>query len=77
MVSTPREVWWHWGKIGLGSDVDDQIHADHNVELEVTVEEPVACEGDDGNMEKVMCFSYYWDIDRIIPGLLALNRITT
>lgn len=42
VVTAPREVRWHRRQIGLGTDVDDEVHTDQDVELEVAVEQPVA-----------------------------------
>lgn len=38
VVTAPREVGWHRRQIGLGTDVDDEVHTDQDVELEVAVE---------------------------------------
>lgn len=42
VVATPGEVRRHWRQVGLCAHVDDEVHADDNVEHEVAVEEPVA-----------------------------------
>jgi len=42
MVPASGESWRHRGKVGLCADVKDKVHADHNVEKKVTVEEPIA-----------------------------------
>lgn len=42
MVTAARETRRHWGQVGLCADVKNEIHADHNVEKKVTVEEPIA-----------------------------------
>lgn len=38
MVTTFREIRWHWRQIGLRPDVYHQIHANHYVELEMAME---------------------------------------
>lgn len=35
----------------MGADLQDQVHSYHDVEQEVTVEQPESCTGRDGNME--------------------------
>lgn len=41
-MATPREVRRHRWQISLCAHMHDQVHADDNVEHEVTMEEPVA-----------------------------------
>lgn len=44
MVAARREAGRHRRQIGQRAYVEHQIHADQDVELEVTVEQPEACE---------------------------------
>ena len=43
MISTGGETWWHWGQIGIGTHLQYQIHANDNVEQEMTMEQPETC----------------------------------
>lgn len=40
MVTTGREVWRNRRQIGGRTDLEDQVHSYHDVEKEVTVEQP-------------------------------------
>lgn len=40
MVTTGREVWRNRRQIGGRTDLEDQVHSYHDVEQEVTVEQP-------------------------------------
>lgn len=42
-VAAPGEVGRHRRKVRVGAHVHHQVHADDDVEQEVTVEQPVAC----------------------------------
>lgn len=45
MVAARRERGRHWRQIGVCADLQDQIHSDHNVIEEVTMEQPESCVG--------------------------------
>lgn len=40
MVTASRKTWWNWRKIFNRAYVEDQVHADEDVEQEVTMEQP-------------------------------------
>lgn len=39
-MATSWEIGRHWRQIRLSTDVYDQIHTNHNVEQEMTMEQP-------------------------------------
>lgn len=43
MIAAGREVWWNRRQILERTDLQDQIHAYHDVEQEVTMEQPETC----------------------------------
>lgn len=40
MITARGEVRWHRWKVGERADLQDQVHSYHDVEQEVTVEQP-------------------------------------
>lgn len=44
VISASGEARWHWRQIRLCSHLQDQVHADDDVEQEVAMEEPGSCE---------------------------------
>lgn len=47
MVAASGEARWHWRQIRLCAHLQDQVHADHDVEQEVAMEEPGSCKEKD------------------------------
>lgn len=78
MMTTFREIRRHRRQIGLRSYVYHQIHTDHYVKLEMTVEQPETCKT---RWRETIFKLHNWDDGFFFlwkwPGLSALNRSTT
>lgn len=43
MIATGWEVWWYRRQVLERTDLENQVHAYHDVEQEVTMEQPETC----------------------------------